>query len=82
MRYVPGSEPVKEGEIVYTTGQDRIYPRGIPIGRVLSVRRGSAMVSHDITIEPMAQLHRLEEVIVLVGRPSEIRLSEPGAPRP
>jgi rod shape-determining protein MreC len=82
MRYVPGSEPVREGETVFTTGQDRIYPRGIPVGRVLSVQRGSAMVSHDITIEPAARLNRLEEVLVLLGRPDDVRVAESTAPRP
>ncbi len=73
MRYVPGSEPVREGEMVYTTGQDGIYPRGLPIGRVVAVRRGSAMVSHDILIEPAARLSRLEEVLILLERPPEVR---------
>jgi rod shape-determining protein MreC len=74
MRYVPGTEPVNEGDIVYTTGQDGIYPRGLPIGRVLVVRRGSAMVSHDILIEPTALLGPLEEVIVFVDSPEDVRL--------
>ncbi|MCS6816706.1 MAG: rod shape-determining protein MreC [Blastocatellia bacterium] len=74
MRYVPGSEPVREGEMVYTTGQDGIYPRGLPIGRVIAVRRGSALVSHDILIEPAARLSRLEEVLILLERPSEVRV--------
>ncbi len=74
MRYVPGREPVKVDEIVYTTGQDGIYPRGFAIGRVLSVEKGSVMVSHDITIEPLARMGNLEEVIVLLGRPDQIEL--------
>lgn len=72
MRYVPGSQSVYEGEWVFTTGQDRIYPKGIPIGRVVSVLRGSAMVSHEIAIEPAAPLGKLEEVVVLLGRPDHI----------
>lgn len=82
MRYVPGTEPVKEGDIVYTTGQDGIYPRGLPLGRVVSVRRGSAMVSHDILIEPLALLGPLEEVIVLVDSPEDVRLTPTMASRP
>lgn len=74
MRYVPGSEPVTPGEIIYTTGQDGIYPKGIPIGRVLSVEKGSTMVSHDITVEPLAHLSKLEEVVVLLSRPDQIQL--------
>jgi rod shape-determining protein MreC len=77
MRYVPGSEPVREGEVVYTTGQDGIYPRGLPIGRVIAVRRGSALVSHEILIEPAARLSRLEEVLIFLERPQEVRLPTP-----
>ena len=73
MRYVPGSESVSEGEWVFTTGQDGIYPKGIPIGRVVSVLRGNAMVSHEIAIKPAAELGKLEEVIVLLGRPEQIQ---------
>lgn len=82
MRYVPGTEPVKEGDIVYTTGQDGIYPRGLPIGRVVSVRRGSAMVSHDILIEPSALRGPLEEVVVLMDSPADVRLTPTIASRP
>jgi len=74
MRYVPGSESVVAGEIIYTTGQDGIYPKGIPIGRVLSVEKGSTTVSHDITVEPLAKLSKLEEVVVLLGRPDNVQL--------
>ncbi|MDW8240497.1 MAG: rod shape-determining protein MreC [Acidobacteriota bacterium] len=74
MRYVPGREIVPLGEIVYTSGQDGIYPPGIPIGRIIAVQKGSVMVSHDITIEPLAPLAKLEEVIVLLSRPSKIEL--------
>lgn len=73
MRYVPGREPVAPGEIVYTSGQDGIYPKGIPIGRVVSVEKGSAMVSHDITVEPLARLSKLEEVLVLLDRPDSLQ---------
>jgi rod shape-determining protein MreC len=74
MRYVPGSVPVQPGEWVFTTGQDRIYPRGIPIGRVASVKKGTAMVSHDITVELSAELSKLEEVIVLLDHPDVIEV--------
>lgn len=72
MRYVPGRVPVAPEEIVYTSGQDGIYPKGIPIGRVVSVEKGSAMVSHDITVEPLARLGKLEEVLVLLDRPDTV----------
>jgi rod shape-determining protein MreC len=72
MRYVPGRVPVTPGEIVYTSGQDGIYPKGVPIGRVVAVAKGSAMVSHDITVEPLARLSKLEEVLVLLDHPDTV----------
>jgi rod shape-determining protein MreC len=74
MRYVPGSVPVQPGEWVYTTGQDGIYPKGIPVGHVVSVKKGTTMVSHDITVEPSAELSKLEEVIVLLDRPDTVEV--------
>ena len=44
MGYVPGSVEVQVGEIVYTTGQDGIYPAGLKLGEIVEVRSGSATV--------------------------------------
>lgn len=69
MRYIPGTIEVKIGEIVYTTGQDGIYPPGLRLGEVVEVRPGSATVPQQIFIQPTARLHRMEEVAVLLYEP-------------
>lgn len=69
MRYVPGTIEVKVGEIVYTTGQDGIYPPGLRLGEVIEVRPGSATVPQQIFIQPTAKLYRMEEVAVLLYEP-------------
>ena len=38
MRYVPGSTEVKEGDPVFTSGQDGIYPAGLKLGEIAEVR--------------------------------------------
>ncbi len=55
MRYVPGSVEVKVGDIVYTTGQDGIYPAGLKLGEIVEVRSGSATISHHDLYSPNAQ---------------------------
>jgi rod shape-determining protein MreC len=70
MRYVSGLEKVQLGEIVYTTGQDGIYPQGYSIGPVVEVHPGSATQSQVIHIRPSAGLDRLKEVVVLQYRPA------------
>ena len=39
VRYIPEWMRVKPGDEVFTSGLDRIYPPGIPVGRVLSIRK-------------------------------------------
>jgi rod shape-determining protein MreC len=71
MRYVSGMEHVQLNEMVYTTGQDGIYPPGYNIGRVVELRPGSATQSQLIHIRPSAGLDRLKEVTVLQYRPAK-----------
>ena len=41
--YVPVAEKVEVGEWFYTSGDDRIFPRGFPAGVVKEVRDGEAL---------------------------------------
>ena len=69
MGYVPGSVEVQVGEIVYTTGQDGIFPAGLKLGEIVEVRSGSATVPHQILIRPSANLSSMQEVGVLLYEP-------------
>ncbi len=71
MGYVPGSIEVQVGEMVYTSGQDGIYPPGLKLGEVVEVRPGSATVPQQIFIRPSARLFAMEEVAVLLYEPPE-----------
>ena len=71
MKYVPGSADVQPGQIVYTTGQDGIYPAGLKIGEIIEVRSGSATVPHQIFIRPSAGINSVKEVGVLLYEPPE-----------
>jgi rod shape-determining protein MreC len=70
MRYVPVSLDVKVGETVYTTGQDRLYPPGLRIGEVVEVRPGAATASHTIYVRSVAGISSLDEVAVLLYKPT------------
>ena len=69
MRYVSGSADVQPGQMVYTTGQDGIYPAGLKIGEIVEVRSGSATVPHQIYIRPSAGINTIKEVGVLLYEP-------------
>jgi rod shape-determining protein MreC len=69
MRYVAGSFDVQLGQVVYTTGQDGIYPPGLKIGEIVEVVSGSATTPHRIFIRPSAGLTSMQEVGVLLYEP-------------
>ena len=63
--YVGNTEPVKVGDIVVSSGLDGIYPKGLPIGKVVDSRKGKG-VFRSIKVEPWIDLIRVEEVSVLL----------------
>jgi rod shape-determining protein MreC len=71
MKYVAGSTEVQEGQPVFTTGQDGIYPAGIKVGEIVQVISGSATTPHQIFIQPAAKLGSIQEVGVLLYEPPQ-----------
>ena len=57
-------EQVPAGELVLTSGGDRIFPKGLPIGRVTKVSPGSDLFL-NVRVKPSANLSKLEEVLVV-----------------
>ncbi len=61
---VMSDETVSSGDLVLTSGGDRIFPKGLTVGRVTKVTPGSE-VFLNIRVHPAADLNRLEEVLVV-----------------
>jgi len=64
---VMSDEQVQPGESVLTSGGDRIFPKGMPIGTVTKAGPGKDLFL-NIKIKPTANLSRLEEVLVLIEK--------------
>lgn len=64
MNFVPLQEAVKVGDRVLTAGIDGVYPRGIPVGTIVSVEPGSELF-HRITLVPAVDLGQLDQVFLL-----------------
>jgi rod shape-determining protein MreC len=62
--YIMVDEAVAPGERVLTSGGDRIFPKGLPIGSVTRVGKGHDLF-HAIYLKPAADLTRLEEVLIV-----------------
>ena len=75
LKYVSNLEDVAVGDLVVTSGIDGIYPKGIAIGRVTSVKNGPRLFK-VIAVEPAASLNRLEEVFILQPVGSNLELTK------
>jgi rod shape-determining protein MreC len=62
--YVPIEEKVEVGEMFYTSGDDRIFPRGFAAGVVRVVRKSSPF--QEIYVEPTGLQHGVEDVLILI----------------
>ena len=65
LEYVSNEETVAVGAELVTSGQDQVFPKGLPVGRIVSARPGEFF--QEITVEPAARLTRLQHVLVLAG---------------
>jgi len=79
LHFVMSDERVEPGEMALTSGGDRIFPKGLPIGQVTSVSPGSDTFLR-IRIRPSARLDRLEEVLVITRVVEKDRPTLPEAP--
>ena len=64
LQYVANHADVAVGDLVLTSGLDGIYPKGLPAGTVVKVNRAPGYFQ-EVTVEPTADLRRLEEVLVI-----------------
>jgi rod shape-determining protein MreC len=64
MKYIPNDDPAHSGELVVTSGMDRIFPRDLPVGTIADIKPGNPF--KQIRVRPAANLQRLEEVFVLL----------------
>ncbi len=63
---IMSDEKVEAGEPVITSGGDRIYPKGLPVGTVSVARQDRDSEPFlFIKVKPAADLNRLEEVLVI-----------------
>ena len=62
--YVQNEEKVENGEWFYTSGDDRIFPKGLPAGRVTVARSGNPF--QEITLDPSGLAGGLEEVLIIL----------------
>jgi len=65
LRHMAANAEVAQGDVLVTSGLDGVYPRGLPVARVLKVERDAAYAFAKISCEPIAGVDQSREVLVL-----------------
>jgi len=68
LEYISNEVKVEPGERILTSGQDRIFPKDLPVGTVVQVQPDRHSPFLKISVKPAARLDGLEEVLVLLTR--------------
>ncbi len=62
--YIQNEEKVEVGELFFTSGDDGVFPKGLPVGAVTVVRPGNPF--KQVFITPAGLQHGIEEVLVIL----------------
>jgi rod shape-determining protein MreC len=67
IKFVKRREDLQVGDRILTSGLDGIFPRGVPIGRIVGVPQDERGLFQTAEVEPAVDLSRLEEVLVVTA---------------
>ncbi len=65
MTHLLRADDVVVNDIVVTSGINRIFPKGFPLGKVTSVEKDAYGISQNVELEPTANPYNLDEVFVV-----------------
>ena len=66
MEYLPRDSDVETGDVVLSSGLDEIYPKGLAIGKILTVDKTVTGLFQHVKVEPSVNFSTLEEVLILL----------------
>ncbi len=62
---------VASGDLVVTSGLGNLFPKGLPIGRVLTVEDKGSALFHFAILAPAVDFARVEEVLLVTGQATQ-----------
>lgn len=65
-KYLHRSEDVRDGDLVLSSGMDKIFPTGVLIGTITRVRRETSGLFQEAELQPAVDFYTLEEVLIIL----------------
>ena len=80
--YIQNEDTVEAGEWFFTSGDDRVFPKGLPAGQVKLVRQGKTFFKEVFLVPRGLQSHGIEDVLIVLEGvhqpiPDTMDLSQP-----
>lgn len=69
IEYLIQKDAVQLGDVVLTSGLAGLFPRDIPVGKVVRLRKTDASLYQEVEVEPAVDFGRLHEVLVVLSPP-------------
>jgi rod shape-determining protein MreC len=66
MKYVLGSEDIRLGDWVITTGLEGFFPKGTIVGKIVSLKKNKLSAFQKVIIQPMVNFKKTEEVFIVL----------------
>ena len=66
-QYVLREHNLKIGDVVVSSGFDKVYPKGMLIGVISKITREKVGIFQDVIVNPAVDFKKLEEVLVMTG---------------
>jgi rod shape-determining protein MreC len=69
VEYVVQKDDVQLGDVVLTSGLGGLFPRDIPVGKVVRLRKPDSSLYQEVEVEPLVDFGKLREVLVVLSPP-------------
>ncbi len=68
LEYIEKGVDVEPGDIIITSGMDAMFPKGLLLGKVISVKTtNQSKLFQEIRVKPFSDVNTVEEVLVLLS---------------
>jgi rod shape-determining protein MreC len=67
LEYALRSDDMQDGDALLTSGTDGVFPRGLPVGRIASLKRSGQGLYQRADVAPAVDVTKIEEVLVLTS---------------
>ena len=68
LKFMARGAQVAVGDLVVTSGVGNLFPKGVPIGRVVAIQDKGSALFHYAVLAPAVDFARVEEVLLLTGQ--------------